>query len=91
MGETNCPSCGLDLADGQAIAGRKDLSGLDVGICWGCAEIVVVYKRDREITIKIATASDYLSLPEDDRQILQVAFEIVRERRQPRAATPIIN
>lgn len=90
MGETNCPSCGLNLADGDTVAGRKELSGLDVGICWGCAEIVVVYRRDRQVTLRSATAGDFLSLPENDQQLLRVAFTIVRQRQgEVRVAPPL--
>ncbi|HZP45715.1 MAG TPA: hypothetical protein VFB15_08700 [Candidatus Binataceae bacterium] len=89
MGETNCPSCGLELADGETVAGKKQLSGLDVGICRGCGEIVVVYRRDMQVALRSATAGDYLSLPEDDQMVLRAAFEIVRERCRMRNETPL--
>jgi hypothetical protein len=85
VGETNCPSCGTDLTDGATVAGHRHLSSRDVSICRGCGEIVILSKADREVTVRHASASEYLSLPEDSQTLLRVAFTLVkRARRQSR-------
>ncbi len=83
MGETNCPSCGTDLADGATVAGHRRPGNRDVSICRGCGEIVILCTADREVTVRHASASEYLSLPEDSQTLLRVAFMLVkRDRRQ---------
>ena len=83
MGETNCPSCGFDLADGRTVAGRKDVGPRDVSICRGCAEIVILRKTDRGVVVRRATASEYLALPEEAQTLLRVAFVLVKRARRP--------
>ena len=85
MGETNCPSCGTDLADGDTVAGRKNPGKRDVSICRGCGEIVILSKADRGVTVRHASASEYLSLPEESQTLLRVAYLLVRRSpHQPR-------
>ncbi|MGO9263851.1 MAG: hypothetical protein ACLQBA_03025 [Candidatus Binataceae bacterium] len=87
MSDTTCPSCGTELADGQTIAGRKDLGSRTVSICRTCAEIIIVMKIRDELVLRLATAKDYLSLNEEAQIFLRVAYELVRRpRRQARMA-----
>ena len=83
MGETNCPSCGFDLADGRTIAGRRQLSQRDVSICRRCGEIVILCKTDQGIRVRHASASEYLSLREEAQTLLRVAFVLVKRSRRP--------
>jgi hypothetical protein len=87
VNDTTCPSCGTELADGQTIAGRKDLGSRTVSICRTCAEIIIVMKIRGELILRPATASEYLSLNEEAQILLRVARELVRRpRRQARMA-----
>ena len=77
-GATNCPSCGIQLADGPKIAGRKHPGRHDVSICRGCAEIVILTESERGIALRPTTAAEYLALPEKAQSLLRVAFELVQ-------------
>jgi hypothetical protein len=80
---TNCPTCGIQLAEGTKIAGRKHPGRHDVSICRGCAEIVMLTESDRGIVLRPTTAAEYLALPEQAQTLLRVAFALVqRNRRQ---------
>ncbi len=83
MGDTNCPSCGTDLADGATVAGHRRLGKRDVSICRGCGEIVVLCKVERRVTVRHASAAEYLSLPEDSQTLLRVAFFLVKRTQRP--------
>lgn len=87
MGDTNCPSCGLELAEGSTIAGRRELTGVDVSICWQCGEILVVLKTVHGVSLRLATAGEFLGLPEDSQTLLRVAFELVKQ--QARVEPPL--
>ena len=83
MGETNCPSCGFDLAEGSTVAGRKEVGQRDVSICRGCGEIVILRKTDHGVVVRHASASEYLCLPEEAQTLLRVAFVLVKRARRP--------
>ena len=91
MSDTACPSCGTELADGQTIAGRKDLGSKTVSICRTCAEIIIVMKIRDELVLRPASASDYLSLNEEAQIFLRVAFELVRRPRRQARLAPHLN
>lgn len=88
MGEISCPSCGIQLADGPRVAGRRRPGHHDVSICRGCAEILVLTESDRGIALRPTTASEYLGLPEHAQDLLRVAFKLV-QRQNPRLARPL--
>ena len=83
MGETNCPSCGADLADGNTVAGRKRIGKRDVSICRACGEIVILCKSESGVMVRHASASEYLSLPEESQTLLRVAFVLVKRALRP--------
>jgi hypothetical protein len=90
VNETACPSCATELADGATIAGRRELDSHLVSICRACAEIVIVNKVRDELVLRVASAAEYLSLPEKAQTLLRVAFELVRSpRRQTRTPTQL--
>jgi ssDNA-binding Zn-finger/Zn-ribbon topoisomerase 1 len=82
VGDTTCPSCGTELADGQTVAGRKELGRQNVSICRGCGEIVILGKTEHGLMLRPATASEYLSLPEEAQTLLRVAFVLVKRPRR---------
>jgi hypothetical protein len=84
LGETNCPYCGVELADGGTIAGRKHPGRDDISICRECAEIVILGDTGKGVSLRPATASEYLELPEEAQTLLRVAFELVKGRRRRR-------
>jgi hypothetical protein len=88
VSDTTCPSCGIELADGLKIAGRKDPSSKTVSICRACAEIVILLKVQGELVLRAATASEYLTLPERTQTLLGVAFELVRKKPHRQARMP---
>ena len=83
MGETRCPNCGVELAEGHKIAGRRRTGCDDVSICKSCAEIVVLTDSDRGLTLRATTASEYLALPQEAQALLRVAFELVQRQHRP--------
>jgi hypothetical protein len=78
VGVTNCPTCGIQLAEGSKIAGRKHPGRHDVSICRGCAEIVMLTESERGIALRPTTAAEYLALPEEAQSLLRVAFALVQ-------------
>lgn len=86
MGETNCPTCGLELADGRGIAGRKRPGHNNVSICRGCGEVLVLTESAGRLALRPTTASEYLGLPEESQALLRVAFKLVQ--RQQRTLRP---
>lgn len=80
LGETNCPECRADLADGDRLAGRRKPGHHDVTICRECGEIVVLTRSGAGLALRSTTASEYLSLPEEAQSLLRVAFELVHQR-----------
>ena len=86
MGEISCPSCGIELAEGRRVAGRRHPGHHDVSICRGCAEILVLSDSERGIALRPTTASEYLGLPEEAQNLLRVAFKLVQS--QQRLTTP---
>jgi hypothetical protein len=85
VGETSCPSCGTELADGRSVAGRKDLCRVNVSLCRDCGEILIFSDLSSGLTLRAATASEYLGLPDEAQVRLRVAYELVkRPRRQSR-------
>lgn len=85
MGEISCPSCGVQLTEGRKIAGQKHPGHHNVSICKECAEILVLSESERGIAVRPTTASEYLALPARSQNLLRVAFELVQQRRVPRA------
>ncbi|MGH7838578.1 MAG: hypothetical protein ACREQC_12255 [Candidatus Binataceae bacterium] len=85
MGETNCPACGAELAEGRSVAGRKELGRENVSICRDCAEVLILSETKTGLALRAATASEYFGLPEEAQTLLRVAFELIkRPRRQSR-------
>ena len=82
MGETNCPTCGMQLSEGSKIAGRRDPGVDDVSICRGCAEILVLTRSAQGLGLRPTTASEYLGLPEEARSLLKVAHLLVRRQQR---------
>ncbi|HKV53814.1 MAG TPA: hypothetical protein VJN94_04150 [Candidatus Binataceae bacterium] len=82
MGDIKCPSCGMQLADGGKIAGRRDPGLHDVSICRGCAEILVLARSAEGLSLRPTTASEFLALPEDAQALLRVAnLLVLRQQR----------
>ncbi len=88
MGGFCCPTCGIQLAEGHRIAGRKRPGHHDVSICRGCAEILVLSESECGIVLRASTASEYLGLPEDAQDLLRVAFKLVH-RQNSRSWRPL--
>jgi hypothetical protein len=86
VGETNCPTCGIQLADGLRVAGRKHPGHHDVSICRGCGEVLVLTESAAGLALRPTTASEYLGLPEEAQELLRVAFKLVQ--RQQRTTRP---
>ncbi|HLW69415.1 MAG TPA: hypothetical protein VKS22_02215 [Candidatus Binataceae bacterium] len=85
MGETCCPKCGAELAEGRVVAGRKELGRENVSICRDCAEVLILSESATGLAIRAATVSEYFGLPEESQTLLRVAFELIkRPRRQSR-------
>lgn len=84
LSEAKCPTCGLDLNGESNVAGVRNPTATDVSICRECAEILVLSRDSDRLTIRPTTASEYLSLSEDKRMILQVAYEIVTSQARQR-------
>ena len=85
MGETSCPKCGAELAEGRVIAGRKELGRENVSLCRDCGEVLILSETAIGLTLRAATASEYFGLPGEAQTLLRVAFELVkRPRRQSR-------
>lgn len=90
MGETNCPTCGTQLANGFSIAGRKRPGHHDVSICRECGEVLVLTESAAGLALRPTTASEYLGLPEKAQELLRVAFKLVqRQQRISRPPRPI--
>jgi hypothetical protein len=86
VGETSCPKCGAELAEGHAIAGRKELERENVSICRDCGEVLILSDTALGLKLRTATVSEYFGLPEEAQTLLRVAFELIkRPRRQARA------
>jgi hypothetical protein len=77
---TQCPNCGMQLADDHRIAGRRMPGRNDVSICRGCAEIIVLAETDTGLALRPTTASEYLSLSEEARDLLRVAHTLVSKQ-----------
>lgn len=77
---TQCPNCRLQLAEDRRIAGRKTPGVNDVSICRGCAEIVVLARTDAGLALRPTTASEFLSLSEEARNLLRVAHTLVSQQ-----------
>jgi hypothetical protein len=87
VGETCCPKCGAELAEGRVVAGRKELGRENVSICRDCAEVLIVSDSEAGLAMRAATVSEYFGLPEESQTLLRVAFELIkRPRRQARIA-----
>jgi hypothetical protein len=84
VGDTNCPECRADLADGHRVAGRRSPGHHDVTICRECGEIVVLTRSGAGLALRSSTASEYLSLPQEAQSLLRVAYELVQHRARPR-------
>jgi hypothetical protein len=80
VGETNCPTCGMQLSEGGKIAGRRTPGLHDVSICRGCAEILVLARSRDGLALRPTTASEYLALPEDSQALLRVAYLLVKRQ-----------
>ena len=83
---TQCPNCGMQLAEDQGIAGRRTPGPNDVSICRGCAEIIVLAETDAGLALRATTASEFLSLSEDARNLLRVAYTLISEQIRCRAS-----
>ncbi|MGH7934961.1 MAG: hypothetical protein ACREQN_17610 [Candidatus Binataceae bacterium] len=77
---SNCPSCGAQLAAGRGIAGRRSPGLNDVSICKECGEIIVLAAVDGGLALRATTASEYLSLSEEAQSLLRVAHLLVNEQ-----------
>jgi hypothetical protein len=84
VGGTNCPTCGMQLANGISIAGRKRPGHHDVSICRGCGEVLVLMESATGLALRPTTASEYLGLPEEAQKLLRVAFKLVQQQRTAR-------
>lgn len=82
QGETSCPSCGFELAEGSVIAGRKQLERENVSLCRNCAEILFLSETSSGLIVRAAKASEFLRLRDESQMLLRVAYELVKRPRR---------
>jgi hypothetical protein len=77
---TQCPTCKLQLAEERRIAGRRTPGANDVSICRGCGEIVALVQTADGLVVRLTTASEFLSLSDESRNLLRVAHTLVNQQ-----------